>query len=149
MAEDGVINAEAIYHELEKLGYAGSARSVRRFVEGLRPTSRPGRALGVLPLVQRIRALDRNFPRHYREQCRAVLALARKTDRNILIEAARRLLDHDCVSYGNLKKAVAYLEDQGTLPLVDAERPPGRLPGDLGLEPRSADYYDELLEVKR
>ena len=105
--------------------------------------------LEVLPLAQWIRALDRNFPRHYREQCRAVLALARKTDRNILIEAARRLLDHDCVSYGNLKKAVAYLEDQGTLPLVEAERPPGRLPGDLGLEPRSADYYDELLEVKR
>lgn len=43
MAEDGVINAEAIYHELEKLGYAGSARSVRRFVEGLRPAFRPSR----------------------------------------------------------------------------------------------------------
>lgn len=65
------------------------------------------------------------------------------------MEAARRLLDHDCVGYGNLKKTVAYLEDQGALPLVDAGRPPARLPGDLGLEPRPAHDYDELLEVKR
>ena len=65
-----------------------------------------GRVLEVLPLVEWARALDRNFPRHYREQCRGVLALARRTDRNILLQAAQRLLDHDCVSYGNLKKTV-------------------------------------------
>ena len=32
----------------------------------------------------------------------------------MLMAAAERLLRHGCVNYGNLKKAVAYLEDQGT-----------------------------------
>jgi transposase len=36
MAEDGVINAQAIYEELKKLGYEGSARSLRRYISRLR-----------------------------------------------------------------------------------------------------------------
>jgi len=106
------------------------------------------RLLEILP-DDWVRTLDRNFPRHYREQCRGVLALARKTDRQILLQAAQRLLDHDCVGYGNLKKAVAYLEDLGTFPVPSDSASPDRLPGDLGLEARPAHYYDALLEVKR
>lgn len=109
------------------------------------------RVLAVLPFPEWVRALDRNFPRHYGEQCRGVLALARKTDPHILMEAARRLLDHDCVGYGNLKKAVAYLEDRGSFPhpVAPTAPSPGGLPEDLGLESRSADYYDRLLGVNR
>jgi transposase len=36
MAEDGVINGQAIYEELKKLGYEGSARSLRRYISRLR-----------------------------------------------------------------------------------------------------------------
>ena len=36
MAEDGVINAQAIYEQLKPLGFQGSARSVRRFVQAYR-----------------------------------------------------------------------------------------------------------------
>lgn len=106
--------------------------------------------LAVLPSPEWAEALRCNFPRHYREQCRAILALARKVDRRVLLEAAQRLLRHGCVNYGNLKKAVAFLEDQGPTEAVAGvtASPPG-LPGDLGLEPRSADYYDQVLEVKK
>ncbi len=44
MAEDGVINAQAVYEELKGLGYQGSARTLRRYVS----------QLGVKPQRQRI-----------------------------------------------------------------------------------------------
>lgn len=44
MAEDGVINSQAIYEEIKGLGYEGSARTLRRYVS----------QLGVKPQKQRI-----------------------------------------------------------------------------------------------
>ena len=43
MAEDGVVNAQSIYLEVKKLGYTGSARSVRRFVGSRRQKARKKR----------------------------------------------------------------------------------------------------------
>jgi transposase len=42
MAEDGVINSQAIYEELKALGYRGSARTLRRYVSqlGVKPQKR-------------------------------------------------------------------------------------------------------------
>jgi transposase len=42
MAEDGVINSQAIYEDLKGLGYEGSARTLRRYVSqlGLKPQKR-------------------------------------------------------------------------------------------------------------
>ncbi len=107
------------------------------------------RVLAVLPCPEWIEAVRRKFPRHYRDQCRGVLTLARKTDGAILLKAARRLLDHRCVGYGMLKKTVAYLEDLAAPAEAAARVSPGELPGDLGLEPRSVEYYDQVMEVTR
>jgi transposase len=43
MAEDGVINAQAIYEELKNLGYEGSARSLRRYISRLRTKTKQRR----------------------------------------------------------------------------------------------------------
>jgi transposase len=42
MAEDGVINSQAIYEEIKRLGYEGSARTLRRYVSqlGVKPVKR-------------------------------------------------------------------------------------------------------------
>jgi len=42
MAEDGVINSQAIYEEIKGLGYTGSARTLRRYVSqlGIKPQKR-------------------------------------------------------------------------------------------------------------
>ncbi len=42
MAEDGVINSQAIYEEIKGLGYEGSARTLRRYVSqlGVKPQRR-------------------------------------------------------------------------------------------------------------
>jgi transposase len=94
--------------------------------------------------------LRRRFPRHYREQCRQILALAPTVEAEILREAARRVLRHGCVSYGNLKKTVRYLESVNHLSEAAEQRRQRalELPEDLGVEIRSADYYDQAaLEV--
>jgi transposase len=94
--------------------------------------------------------LQRNFPRHYREQSRQIIALSKHYDLEILKQAVSRLIDHGCVSYKNLKATARYLESHQTLSkafqgCVDrqTQRPP-----DLGLELRPSDYYDCLLEVE-
>ncbi len=43
MAEDGVINAQAMFHDLRALGYSGSARTLRRYVNRLREKHRKKR----------------------------------------------------------------------------------------------------------
>lgn len=96
-----------------------------------------------------VRALREKFPRHYREQCRQVLALARKVDPEVLRQAVTRLLEHDCASYGNLKKTVAYLESCAQLQKVGQHNQQlvRDLPEDLGVEGRSTAYYDQVWEV--
>jgi hypothetical protein len=94
--------------------------------------------------------LERNFPRHFREQAGQMLRLARKFDRKLIREGIERILQHHCVSYRNLKKTVRYLASQRALDealetTIDLQ---AQLPEDLGLEARQANYYDELLEVK-
>jgi transposase len=94
--------------------------------------------------------LKRRFPRHFREQARQIIHLERKFDRDLIREAIRRLLEHRCVSYRNLKKTVRYLASQQALEEA-VQTTLGlktELPRDLGLEVRQANYYDELLEVK-
>jgi hypothetical protein len=94
--------------------------------------------------------LQLNFPRHFREQARQILNLARKFERELVKEAIERILEHRCVSYRNLKKTVRYLASQQALDdaletIIDRE---AELPQDMGLEMRKATYYDELLEVE-
>jgi uncharacterized protein YutE (UPF0331/DUF86 family) len=94
--------------------------------------------------------LERNFPRHFREQAGQMLRLARKFDRKLIREGIERILQHHCVSYRNLKKTVRYLASQRALDealetTIDLQ---AQLPEDLGLGARQANYYDELLEVK-
>lgn len=94
--------------------------------------------------------LKKNFPRHYREQSRQIIALAKKFDLQILKQAIRRVVEHGCVSYGNLKATARYLESQKTLSqaLRTTVNLEAELPADLGLETRQSDYYDRLLEVE-
>jgi transposase len=94
--------------------------------------------------------LQRDFPRHYREQSRQIIGLSQHHDREILKQAVCRLLEHGCVSYKNLKATVRYLESHEALSKalqnrVDNE---AQLPPDLGLELRSSAYYDCFLEVE-
>jgi transposase len=94
--------------------------------------------------------LKQNFPRHFREQARQMIQLERKFERELIQRAVQRILEHHCVSYGNLKKTVHYLASQETLKEafqanVDLQ---AELPADLGLEVRQSNYYDELLEVE-
>lgn len=100
---------------------------------------------------QLIEQLKGNFPRHYREQSRQMIALAKQFDLEILKQAMGRLIKQDCLSYGNLKTTARYLESQETLSKalrsgVDLE---AELPADLGLEVRSSDYYDRFVEVEQ
>ncbi len=94
--------------------------------------------------------LKQHFPRHFREQARQTINLTRKFDRELVKEAIRRILEHHCVSYRNLKKTVRYLASQQAFKeavrtTIDLET---QLPQDIGLEVRQATYYDELLEVE-
>ena len=94
--------------------------------------------------------LKQNFPRHFREQARQMIHLERKFERELIRKAVGRILEHHCVSYGNLKKTVRYLASHETLKEafrtnVDLQ---AELPADLGLEVRQSNYYDELLEVE-
>ena len=94
--------------------------------------------------------LRHNFPRHFREQARQMIQLTRQFDRQLVQAAVRRILEHRCVSYRNLKKTVRYLASQQALQealrtTLDRET---ELPRDIGLEVRQTTYYDELLEVE-
>ena len=94
--------------------------------------------------------LKKNFPRHYREQSRQIIALGKQYDLGILKRAVRRLVEHGCVSYKNLKATARYLESHEAL--CQAVHNPvdwaAQLPPDLGLEVRSGAYYDCFLEVE-
>jgi len=96
------------------------------------------------------RQLKKNFPRHYREQARQMIALSKRHDREILKQALDRLLQHNCVSYKNLKATVRYLESHEALSEAFQNRieSKAQLPSDLGLELRSSAYYDCFLEVE-
>lgn len=97
-----------------------------------------------------IQQLKKNFPRHYREQSRQMIALAKQFDLEVLKQAIQRLIQQGCLSYGNLKKTASYLESHQALwqalqTRIDLE---AELPADLGLEVRSTDYYDRVAEVE-
>ena len=69
----------------------------------------------------------------------------------IKMKHIQRLIQRGCLSYGNLKTTARYLESQETLSKalrsgVDLE---AELPTDLGLEVRSTDYYDHVVEVEQ
>lgn len=91
-----------------------------------------------------VQTLRHNYPRHYREQCRQILRLANHHKQDLLQEAALRILHHQCVSYGNLKKTVLYVESCQELDQVRRSTRELKLalPTDLGLETRPAGYYD-------
>jgi transposase len=106
--------------------------------------------LSLYESLQLSEQLKKNFPRHYREQCRQIIALGKQYDRQILKQAVRRLIEHGCVSYKNLRVTARYLESRQTLSKtfnshVDRD---AQLPPDLGLEARPSDYYDCFLEVE-
>ena len=93
--------------------------------------------------------LKQNFPRHFREQAHQTINLSGKFDRELVKEAIKRILEHHCVSYRNLKKTVRYLASEQDVKetirtTIDLAT---QLPQDIGLEVRKATYYDELLEA--
>jgi hypothetical protein len=103
--------------------------------------------LAILGEAEGVEQLRRLFPRHFREQSRQILRLAQTVDRTLFVQAAQRLVSHGCLSYGNLKKTLTYLDEQGigpTPPPFAAESL--RLPEDLGLANRSSLYYDQVLD---
>jgi len=92
--------------------------------------------------------LKKKFPRHLREQCRQILNLEKRFERKLLQAAAQRLLQHRCVSYGNLKKTVEYLASQEQLEELGRQtrRLESSLPQDLGVQLRPAGYYDQVYQ---
>ena len=96
-----------------------------------------------------VATLRQKFPRHYREQCRQLLALAKKVDPQVLRQAVRRLLEHNCVGYTNLKKTVTYLESCAQLQELSQQNHQlvRDLPEDLGVQARATAYYDQVWEV--
>jgi transposase len=94
-------------------------------------------------------ALKRNFPRHYREQCKRLIRLKDQYDTKILRQACQRVLEHHCVSYKNLKNTADYLQCRPPLDEDDhiVMEVHLHLPQDIGVAQRSPAYYDQVAEV--
>lgn len=88
--------------------------------------------------------LRKNFPRHYREQCKRLIALQQHFQKTLLRQACRRVLAYGCASYKNLKAAAEHLASQSE-PSSEIPAPDDcRLPEDVGVQPRESVYYDSL-----
>ncbi len=93
--------------------------------------------------------LKKNFPRHYREQCKRLNSLEDKFDKKILRKAAESAITHRCVSYKNIKNAARHLsmvrsKNSAEKPSVQGEF---KFPQDMGLSVRDLNYYDDVTEA--
>ena len=88
--------------------------------------------------------LKSQFPRHYRDQCQQILKLEEAVGAALLKKACLLTLEHDCISYQNVRDLVNGLSKE-TSEAVPAVLPPGtQMRLDMGLETRSAAYYDRV-----
>lgn len=86
--------------------------------------------------------LKKHYPRHFKDQYRGMLKLAEAYPRPSLETALRRLLHHDCLSYGNMKQLLIKQEEEANREVELPVTLNIQMPLDLGLEERPISYYD-------